>query len=34
MEIFLHKQPLVTLGFARSWSPALKVCPHLIRIVN
>ena len=32
--IFLHKQPLVTWGFARSRSPTLKVCSHLVRIVN
>ena len=31
---FLHKQPLVAWGFARSRSPTLKVCPHLVRIVN
>ena len=34
MEIFLHKQLLVTRGFARSRNPTLKVCPHLLRIVN
>ena len=34
MEIFLHKQRLVSGGFARSRSPTLKVCPRLIRIVN
>ena len=34
MEIFLHKQSLDTWGFARTENPALKVCPHLIRIVN
>ena len=34
MEIFLHKQPLVTWGFARSWRPTLKVYPHVVRIVS
>ena len=34
MEIFLHKQHLVTWGFARSRSPTLKVCSNLVRFVN
>ena len=34
MEIFLDKQPLVTWSFARSKSPTLKVCPHLVRTDN
>ena len=34
MEICLCKQSLAIWGFARTKCPTLKVCPHLIRIVN